>query len=78
MAGANVLRKRSAGVVCSRPVRGLSCPGIRNLLGRAGGTGDSSILFSFGLFLKVTGGNFYNPDTAGTRRRLLRQLPYCG
>ena len=52
-----------------------ACPGVWGLGAEGGGEGDSSILFSFGLFLKVTEGSFYNPDTAGTRRRLLRQLP---
>lgn len=59
MAGANVLCKRSAGAVCSRPVRGLSCPGIRNLLGRAGGTEEFTDTYEvLELFLKVTGGSF--------------------
>ena len=74
MSGANGLCGRG----CLLPaVRG-ACPGVWGLGAEGGGEGDSSILFSFGLFLKVTEGSFYNPDTAGTGRRLLRQLPYCG
>ena len=74
MSGANGL---CGGAVCYRRCGG-ACPGVWDLGAEGGGEGDSSILFSFGLFLKVTEGSFYNPDTAGTRRRLLRQLPYCG
>ena len=47
-------------------------------LWRAGGgcEGVSRMLLSFGRFLKVSQDSFGVPDTAGTRRRLLRQLPY--
>ena len=47
-------------------------------LGRGGGgcEGVSRMLLSFGRFLKVSQDSFGVPDTAGTRRRLLRQLPY--
>ncbi|WP_207660868.1 hypothetical protein, partial [Eisenbergiella massiliensis] len=38
--------------------------------------GVSRMLLSFGRFLKVSQDSFGVPDTAGTRRRLLRQLPY--
>ena len=46
--------------------------------GRAAGgcEGVSRMLLSFGRFLKVSQDSFGVPDTAGTRRRLLRQLPY--
>ncbi|ERI65821.1 hypothetical protein HMPREF1548_06367, partial [Clostridium sp. KLE 1755] len=37
--------------------------------------GDSLMLLSFGQFLKASEGSFSSPDTAETRRRLLRQLP---
>ena len=54
MSGANGLCGRG----CLLPaVRG-ACPGVWGLGAEGGGEGDSSILFSFGLFLKVTEGSF--------------------